>query len=114
MGRAKMSPPPRESSAMRQVSRWRLSADRPTTEASGGARSLSERIDAVVAAEWTRRLTMPHVVHLVERTSGLASVFGPFGDPLAASVFADRFLADLADVLPSGFVVTVIPLEPPE
>lgn len=112
MGRAKKSPPPE--SGMRQFPRRCMSADRLTTEAFGGARSVSERIDAVVAAEWTRRLTMPHVVHLVERTSGLASVFGPFGDPLAASVFADRFLADLADVLPSGFVVTVIPLDPPE
>ena len=112
MGRAKKSSPPELE--MRQFSRWCMSADRLTTEASGGAKSVSERVDAVVAAEWTRRLTMPHVVHLVERTSGLASVFGPFGDPLAASVFADRFLADLADVLPSGFVVTVIPLDPPE
>jgi hypothetical protein len=99
---------------MRQVSRWRLSADRLTTEASGDARSVSERIDAVLAAESAKRLTMPHIVHLAERASGLASVFGPFGDPVAASSFADRFVADLAEALPSGFVVTVIPLEPPE
>lgn len=81
---------------------------------SGGLRSVSDRVDAVVAADGARRLSMPHVVHLVDRATGLASVFGPFGGPLAASVFTDRFVADLVEVLPSGFVVTVAPLEPPE
>jgi len=57
---------------------------------------------------------MPHVVHLVDRATGLASAFGPFGDPLAASMFADLFVSDLVDVVPAGFVVTVVPLEPPE
>lgn len=81
---------------------------------SGGLASVPDLVDAVVAADEARRLSMPHVVHLVDRASGLPSVFGPFGDPLAASVFADRFVADLADEVPSGFVVTVAPLEPPE
>lgn len=111
MGRVKKSAPDSE---MRQFLRWRTSADRLTIEVSGDAGSVSERVDAVVAAESARRLAMPHVVYLVERTSGLASVFGPFGDPVAASAFAVRLLEDLDDALPSGFVVTVIPLEPPE
>ncbi len=74
--------------------------------------SVAARVDAMMAACEACRLELPHVVHVVDRSSGLASVFGPFGGPLAASVFADRFASDLAGVMPSGLAITVIPLEP--
>lgn len=111
MGRAKKSPPDFE---MWQSSRVCNSSDGLSQALSGGLTSVSDRVDAVVAADGARRLSMPHVVHLVDRATGLASAFGPFGDPLAASMFADLFVSDLVDVVPAGFVVTVVPLEPPE
>lgn len=74
--------------------------------------SVAAQVDAVMAACEAKRMELPHVVHVVDRSSGLASVFGPFGGPLAASVFADRFVSDLAGVMPSGLAITVIPLEP--
>jgi hypothetical protein len=80
----------------------------------GAVASVSDRLDAVMAAAEAKRLAMPHVVHVLDRATGLASVFGPFDDPLAASVFADRFVSDLKDVVPLGFVVTVSSLEPAE
>lgn len=86
----------------------------PATEVCPELTSIPDRVDALLASDAVRRLVMPHVVHLVDRSSGLASVHGPFADPVAASVFADRFVAELIDVLPSGFVVTVVPLEAPE
>lgn len=76
--------------------------------------SVAARVDAVVAACEAKRLELTHVVHVVDQSSGLASVFGPFGSPLAASVFADRFVSDVATAMPSGLVITVIPLEPAE
>lgn len=109
MGRAKKFNPDFK---MREPAR--VSPDRLSWALSGGIASVSDRVDAVVAAAEATRLCMPHVVHLVDRATGLASVFGPFGDPLAASVFADRFVRDLVDVVPSGFVVAVVPLEPAE
>lgn len=111
MGRARKPPP---ESRMRQLPRWCMSADRLRTEESWSAMSDSERVDALVATAWAKRLALPHVVHLVERATGDASVFGPFADPLRASVFADRLLTDLTDAVPSEFIATVIPLEPPE
>lgn len=112
MRRAKKFPHP--DFEMWQAPRACASSEGLTEAPSAGFLSVPDLVDAIVAADEARRLSLPHVVHLVDRASGLPSVFGPFGDPLAASVFADRFVADLADEVPSGFVVTVAPLEPPE
>jgi len=76
--------------------------------------SVAARVDAVMAACEAKRLDLPHVVHVVDQSNGLASVFGPFGGPLAASVFADRLRSDLIGVMPLGLATTVIPLEPAE
>lgn len=76
--------------------------------------SVASRVDAVVAACEATRLELPHVVHVVDQSNGLASVFGPFGGPLDASVFADRLRSDLIGVMPLGLATTVIPLEPAE
>ncbi len=72
---------------------------------------VTDRINAVLAACEAERLEMPHVVHVLDASTGLESVFGPFDHPLAAAVFADRFVSDLADLAQTALVTTVIPLE---
>lgn len=90
-----------------------------TAEPGGVAVNLGRRtsvvdwVDAAVVADGMHRLSLPHVVHLLDRSTGLASVFGPFDDALDAFGFADELVAALADATPSGFTAAVIALEPP-
>lgn len=74
--------------------------------------------DESVTAAWSgderRRLDLEHVAVVFERASGLVSVFGPFVGPVEASVFADRYSLEIADVVVDGTRVVVTPLDPGE
>lgn len=72
--------------------------------------------DESVTAAWSgderRRLDLEHVAVVFERASGLVSVFGPFVGPVEASVFADRYALEIAEVAVGGTSVVVTPLDP--
>lgn len=74
--------------------------------------------DESVMASWSgderRRLDLEHVAVVFERASGLVSVFGPFVGPVDASVFADRYALEIAEVAVGGMSVVVTPLDPGE
>ncbi|TEX48243.1 MAG: hypothetical protein B7C54_00365 [Acidimicrobiales bacterium mtb01] len=74
--------------------------------------------DESVMASWSgderRRLDLEHVAVVFERASGLVSVFGPFVGPVDASVFADRYALEIAEVAVGGMSVVVAPLDPGE
>ena len=74
--------------------------------------------DESVTAAWSgderRRLDLEHVAVVFERASGLVSVFGPFVGPVQASVFADRYALEIAEMAVGGTSVFVAPLDPGE
>jgi hypothetical protein len=74
--------------------------------------------DESVVAAWSgderRRLDLEHVAVVFERASGLVSVFGPFLGPVEASVFADRYALEIAEMAVGGISVFVAPLDPSE
>jgi len=56
---------------------------------------------------------MPHVVYVQDPYLCQSSVFGPFGDPVEAMRFAERFVGDLIYGPYDQPVTTiVVPLEP--
>lgn len=79
----------------------------------GTLSSMLDWVDASIVADEMQRLSLPHVVHILDRSNRLAGVFGPFDDAIGASEFAEQFIAALVDATPSGFVAAVIALEPP-
>jgi hypothetical protein len=111
MGRARKSPPApdfpvREMTATAEPGNVAVTL--------GGRMSVLDWVDVAVVADGMQRLSLPHVVHLLDHSSGLASVFGPFEDPVDALGFADQLISALTDATPAGFAATVLALEPPD
>lgn len=73
-----------------------------------------ESLTAAWSADERRRLDLAHVAVVLERSSGLVNVFGPFAGPVEASAFADRYTFEIADVVAGGTDVLVVPLDPDE
>lgn len=73
-----------------------------------------DRVDLALIADEARRMSLPHVVNLFDRSNGLSNVFGPFDTWVDALRFADELIESLAEASPAGFEATVIPLEAPE
>jgi len=74
---------------------------------------LFERLVAETASDSERRLSLPHVVFVHDPYLDLASVFGPFEDPLAAASFAERYVAELVyGTYRQPVSATVVALEP--
>lgn len=79
-----------------------------------GTMSGIDRVDLALIADEARRMSLPHVVNLFDRSNGLSNVFGPFDTGVDALRFADELIESLAEASPAGFEATVIPLEAPE
>lgn len=59
------------------------------------------------------RLDLPHVVYVYDRLLGEHSVIGPFGDPVAACRYAERFRSEvlLPDADQDLLQIVVVPLD---
>lgn len=109
----KWFPPPRKRAAATGVAKFASSPAADVCPVFGAAVT-----DESVMASWSgderRRLDLEHVAVVFERASGLVSVFGPFVGPVDASVFADRYALEIAEVAVGGMSVVVAPLDPGE
>ena len=54
---------------------------------------------------------MPHAVVVFDVLMEQTSVIGPFAEPLAALVFAERYVHDVVGA-PGDLIVTIVALEP--
>ena len=71
-------------------------------------------LTALLSADERWRLNLLHVVVPYERSCSQVSVFGPFGGPVEASAFADRYTSEIADLVADATDVVVAPLDPGE
>lgn len=66
-------------------------------------------MDAIASDEFDQ-LTMPHVLVVFDLLCEQISVLGPFAEPLAALVFAERYVHEVGGA-PGDLIVTVVALE---
>ncbi len=66
-------------------------------------------MDAIASDEFDP-LTMPHVIVVVDLLCEQTTVLGPFAEPLAALVFAERYVDEVGGA-PGDLIVTVVALE---
>ncbi len=74
---------------------------------------VTDMIDAAIAQDEVRSLDLPHVIHIVDDLLGTPTVLGLFPDPITASIFAERYLDEVARGSDDkvGLHAAVIPLE---
>lgn len=70
-----------------------------------------DSVDASIASGEVDRLDLEHVVCVYDILTGLPSVFGPFTDPISASMFASRFVSDVGCDFEWALHVRVVPLD---
>jgi hypothetical protein len=73
---------------------------------------LTDLVDTALAQTECERLSLPHVVCVFDRLTGLPSVFGPFSDPISASVAAADYVRDVGCDYSGALDVRVVPLDP--
>ena len=57
-------------------------------------RDVIDKVDAALAKDCVFALDLPHIVHVYDHVLGVATAVGPFHDPVTASAFAERYLAE--------------------
>jgi len=72
---------------------------------------LTDLVDTAIAATESERLDLPHVVCVFDVLTGLPTVFGPFADPISASVYASRYVNDVGCDYAWALHVRVVPLD---
>jgi hypothetical protein len=70
-----------------------------------------ESLPGAIASEETGELAMPHALLVFDVLLEQTSVIGPFAEPLAALVFAERYIHEVGGA-PGDLIVTVAALEP--
>ena len=75
---------------------------------------MSDRVNAVVSAYEAKRLEMPHIRHVLDSSPGLTGLSDPFDHLLAAAVFTDSVVLDLANLTQGALLTSAIPREPGE
>ena len=70
-----------------------------------------ESLPGAIASEEIDELAMPHAVVVFDVLMEQTSVIGPFAEPLAALVFAERYVHDVVGA-PGDLIVTIVALEP--
>ena len=72
---------------------------------------LTDLVDTAIAHSESERLDLPHVVCVFDVLTGLPTVFGPFADPISASVYACRYVSDVGCDYAMALHVRVVPLD---
>lgn len=70
-----------------------------------------DSVDVSIASGEVERLDLEHVVCVFDVLAGLPSVFGPFADPISASMFASRFVSEVGYDYAWALHVRVVPLD---
>jgi hypothetical protein len=78
------------------------------------ARSTAVTGEQLAGLRWldeAARLEGSHVVIVRECSSGLLDAFGPFVGPIEASMFAERYVREVTELVVGGIEVIVTSLE---
>lgn len=70
-----------------------------------------EPLPGAIASEEIDELAMPHALVVFDVLLERTSVIGPFAQPLAALVFAERYIHEVGGA-PGDLIVTIAALEP--